>query len=112
MLHRILCCDAVCWVTLEHELEQVKTLVIESWHKLGKGLLRVPFSVRVSLDLLWVEWEFLESGPLFHGWSAAYAEDFLQLFLFVLAGEERRAVNNLSEDAADRPHVDRSGVIL
>lgn len=59
-----------------------------------------------------VEGEVLDSGPDLGVGSAHRLKDLQELVVVVVAGEKGFFVNDLGEDAADRPNVDRGGAIL
>jgi len=64
------------------------------------------------IHVLVVERKFCETVPDIWGGSASDLEDFLKLVAIVGTSKKRLSVDNLSEDASDRPNVHRSRVIL
>ena len=105
VIHCVFSGDAFLRVAFEHSLEQIKTLSVEAWHEVRQRLRLILLCIGEGLELLGVQWEVFEAGPLRLSRGTSADEDFLQLFLFVLPHEKRHASYYLSEDAPHRPHV-------
>ena len=54
----------------------------------------------------------LDAIVIFHGWRTKDVKNERELVVVILAREERLAVEHLSQDATNTPHVDSLGVLL
>jgi hypothetical protein len=90
--HRIFRRYAVRWITLEHVLQQVQTLFIKARHKVVQRLRLILF------DLRRVQRKVFEAWPFFLLRGASANENFLKLFLLVLAHKEGNARHDFCED--------------
>lgn len=97
--------NAVRWVTLEHLIKEVETLLIE-WHQVTKIL------CGVHLLVLRLKRQFFVARPVILIRRAPNLEYFLQLLTFVLSRKQGLTVDNLGENAANRPNINRGTVVL
>ena len=106
MLQSVLGADAAVRIVNQHLLEEVDTLGTQAWH-----VLRDVIS-DAGGEIVAVALELGDASPLVCCWRAHNLEDFQQLILFVLAGEEGLLRNELGENAPNGPHVDAGVVVL
>mmetsp|Transcript_5011 Transcript_5011/g.8544 ORF Transcript_5011/g.8544 Transcript_5011/m.8544 type:complete len:261 (-) Transcript_5011:25-807(-) len=66
----------------------------------------------INREVRLVALELGDAGPLVGGRGAPDFEDFVELVLLVLAGEQGSLRHDLGEDAADGPYVDRGVVVF
>jgi len=106
MHHCVLCRDAFRRVALQHLVEEIEAELVKPWHQLLQEL-------RLILGVVWLEErQVLHGRPCFEAGRASALEYLHQLVFVVVAGEQRTAGDELCEDAAYRPNVDRGVVVL
>ncbi len=102
VLHGILGCNPVGWVTLQQSLEQVETVIVKARHQL---LERFLSELRHSVHEVFVVGELCEAGPIIRIRGAANLEYFTQLIFVILASKEGLSRDKRSENTADSPYV-------
>lgn len=106
MLERVLRANTTVRVVHQHLLEEIEALGAEAWHVLAQIFLLV------LREISSVALQVLDAGPFVRRGRSHNSKYFQQLVFFVLAGEQRLLGDNLCENAANRPNVDRSVIIL
>ena len=106
MLERVLSRDTTIGIVYKHLLEQVETLRAQARYMNTQIFLLELREVRsVALQVL-------DAGPLIRRRCSHDLENLDELIFLVLAREQGLPGHNLSEDAANRPNVDRRVVVL
>ena len=106
MLECILGGDSLIRIMDEHLFEQVEAVCTESWNVVAQVLLLILREVGLVLRQL------RDAGPLVSSRGASDLKDFKKLVILVAAWEEWLLSDDLCEDAADGPDVDRGVVVL
>ena len=110
VVYGLLCADTSSGVVNKHALQQIQAVLTQDLDAVCVD----HFIVLLPLPLGETALEIGErghAGPVCFGRSAEDAEDLEDLVNFGVAWEQRLAGGHLSEDAANGPHVDTSGVL-
>ena len=105
MFQSLSCGDSLAWVKSNHGHGKVELVLCEASEnlfgilhsELGEGGFEVG--------------QFADSWPGLFSWRAVELEDLENLIDLRIAHEEWSLLNELSEDAADGPHVDAQRVL-
>lgn len=110
VLKGLLCRDPSGWLILKHFSEQVKALVVNLF---GMDELSQIHNLVVVWPLRRGELGILhDAGPCLLIGLTHDAEDFLKLHGLIFTLEKRCIDSKLCKDAANRPDIDRSGILV
>lgn len=110
VVHCLLCADTAGGVVNQHAFQEIQAVLAEDLDAIRIDHLVVLFPLPFGETALEV-WEGSHARPVGFGGSTEDAEDLEDLINLRVTREERLASSHLSEDAANRPHVDTSRVL-
>ena len=106
MVHCFSSSNSFRGVALEENLEELKTLFVQSRNNLGK---RLRF---INSNVWLVERKVFHLRPLLVSGGTSDLENLVELVLLALSLEERLLVDEFSKDASNRPNVNRGRILL